>query len=199
MVKLPMKTTFVILASGPSLTFEDVEYVKNSDAAVITVNTTFKIAPWADVHYSNDNDWYETYLPEMLRDCEGRLICGYPKPFSSMVETIPYDTSLSDLSFDGRRLCWGGNSGFAAINLAIMLGAKKIVLLGYDHDWTDGNSHHHGDHPKHLQHKKPGFHRWTPWHERAAVTMKKKGIEIYNCTPTTNLRSYPIVPLRQVL
>jgi hypothetical protein len=194
-----MKSTFVILASGPSLTTDDIEYVKASDAKVITVNTTFRAAPWADYHYSNDEDWYATYLEEMLAECEGRLICGYPESFSSTVETIPYDRSLSDICFDGRRLCWGGNSGFAAINLAVMMGADRIILLGYDHGWTQGVSHHHGDHPDHLQHRMPGFHRWTAFHEKAAVTLKKRGIQIYNCTPTTDLHAYAERSLREVL
>jgi hypothetical protein len=194
-----MTKTFVILASGASLTTDDVEYVRESGASVITVNTTFRVAPWADIHYSNDQDWYETYLPEMVKECQGRFICGYPAPFNTLVQTIPYNSALNDLSFDGKTLCWGGNSGFAAINLAVMFGAAKIILLGYDHDWTDGKSHHHGDHPSNLQHRKPGFHRWTPWHERAAVTLKAKGIEIYNCTRTTKLETYPLRPLREVL
>ena len=42
------------------------------------------------------------------------------------------------------------NSGAGAINLAITLGAKRVILLGYDCQKTGGKAHWHGNHEKGL-------------------------------------------------
>ena len=53
---------FVCIASGPSLTPEDVQAVKEwRDAGkgkVIVVNTTFRAAPWADAMFAMDAKWW---------------------------------------------------------------------------------------------------------------------------------------------
>jgi hypothetical protein len=36
------------------------------------------------------------------------------------------------LSTDRRKLMWNGNTGMAAVNLALLLGARLIILLGFD-------------------------------------------------------------------
>ena len=50
--------TVVCLASGPSLTPADVEYVRGK-ARVIVINTTVLLAPWADVLYACDARWWQ--------------------------------------------------------------------------------------------------------------------------------------------
>ena len=42
-----------------------------------------------------------------------------------------------------RSLGWNGNIGASAINLAILLGAKRVFLLGYDMKIIDGRSNWH--------------------------------------------------------
>lgn len=45
----------------------------------------------------------------------------------------------------------GGNSGAGAMSLAEHMGARRIILLGYDCGYSrDGKRHWHGDHPKGL-------------------------------------------------
>ena len=53
--------TVVCIASGPSLTAEDCELVRESGCPVIVTNTTFRLCPWADMLYAFDRPWWNHY------------------------------------------------------------------------------------------------------------------------------------------
>ncbi len=67
----------VVLASGPSMTAADAEYVRGK-ARVMTVNSTWRLAPWADAHYTNDHDLLAAQLSEMAQHARGEIWCGHP-------------------------------------------------------------------------------------------------------------------------
>ena len=50
----------VCVASGPSLIQEDIEYCKGK-AKIYVVNDCHKIAPFADLLYAADTQWWEYY------------------------------------------------------------------------------------------------------------------------------------------
>ena len=53
------------------------------------------------------------------------------------------------LSLDPDKLVTGHNSGFQALNLAVLAGARRILLLGYDGKaGQDGRTHWSGGHPR---------------------------------------------------
>jgi hypothetical protein len=92
----------------------------------------------------------------------------------------------------------GRNSGYQAINVAVHLGASRIVLLGYDMsvDHAAKKSHFFGDHPK-VTHPSP-YHSFL----RAFATMVKPlsavGVEVINCTRRTYLKTFPQRSLEEV-
>ena len=65
------------------------------------------------------------------------------------------------------RLGWlrhGKNSGYAATHLAAQLGARTIVLVGFDFRAVDGRSHFFGDHPLELSlavQAPPDYAKWA--------------------------------------
>ena len=52
-----MTTKWAIIASGPSLTKEDVDAVRGLN--VIVINTSYWLAPWADILYACDGHWWD--------------------------------------------------------------------------------------------------------------------------------------------
>lgn len=189
--------TVVILASGPSMTRSDADYCKGK-ARVITVNTTWKLAPWADVHYSSDHDWWALHLEEMRQQCSGAFWTGYPfGHIADDVSVCPYDKAMRGLSKIPGRIAWGGNSGYCAIGLAHQFGAKKIVLLGYDQK-DNGQGHWHGHHPDSIR---KGFN-WPMWHKRFAelsADARRVGLEIINCSRDSALKCFPRKTLEEVI
>src|SRR5690349_21512799 len=61
-----------ILASGPSMTPKIADLVadwksKAGNRKVIAINTTFKLAPWADVLFACDLPWWNHYIEEVRK------------------------------------------------------------------------------------------------------------------------------------
>lgn len=92
----------------------------------------------------------------------------------------------------------GGNSGYQAIHLAATFGAKRIVLIGYDMQRTDGKLHWHGKHWGRLPNGN-GFPSWIKQMTPLAKDLRRMGVEVINSTKVTALRCFPRLPLEGAL
>lgn len=192
--------TVVCLASGPSLTTKDVEYVKGK-ARVITINTTYQIAPWADIHYATDPSWWREHKEAMNRICQGEYWTACPNSAREQgddVFHIPHIKTKEGLCKQPENIVHGGNGGFAAMQIAQKAGASRIVMLGYDQSWPDGKTHWHGDHPEPLRNS----HNWPLWRkhfEKAAKDFDLLGIEVVNASRHTTLECFTRDNLEDVI
>lgn len=184
-----MSDTWVILASGESLKPVKV------NCNVMTINSSWQACPTANVHYSNDYDWYSRELPKMRKECTGRFMCGHPeKMVRGTDQSYKFDKGYRGICMEPGRIAWGGNSGYAGINLAIQLGAKRVILLGYD---MCGKSHWHGEHHKSV--RKPfNFPMWIQRFDEMARDAKLMGVEIINCSPISALKCFPKMSIDEV-
>lgn len=99
----------------------------------------------------------------------------------------------------GRKLAhWGSNSGYQAINLAYLLGASRIILLGYDMQRTGGQAHWFGEHPKGL-HQGANYTAWAPLFHPLAADLKAEGVDVINCSRETALTCFARAALDDVL
>jgi hypothetical protein len=193
--------TWVILASGPCMCAEDADYVRGK-AQVLVINTTFRLAPWADALYTNDHDWLRHYLPELRKTFAGDLWCGhFSFAHKTGVRHIPFDKDAIGLDPKPGHIAWGMNSGGAALSLLVNhLQAQRVILLGYTQKWPEGGKPRwHGAHPAHLQNQKPGFWRWAAWFQQAALDAQALGVEILNASRDSTLTCFERVELREVL
>ena len=87
------------------------------------------------------------------------------------------------------------NSGAGCIALAAHLGARKIIMLGYDCQHTGGRAHWHGDHPPQLGNAR-SVGRWLESFARLAESLT---CEVVNATRETALTCWPRVDLEQAL
>lgn len=196
--------TVVILASGPSLSAEQVALVKSwrepsLARAVIAINTTFRAAPWADVVYGCDARWWDVYHAEVRMACPAASLWTAERPATERwgVNHIPNFRSPGLYRRPGA-IHQGMNSGYQAIGLAYQFGAARIVLLGYDMQQTDGKSHHHGDHPKGLVQGLP-YPLWLEAFPALAKDLREVGVSVVNATRATALRDFPLVSLEGAL
>ena len=63
--------TVLCIASGPSLTREDVEYCRDKVDASIVVNTSFRMAPWATALSASDRRWWAWHYKEVKHTFPG--------------------------------------------------------------------------------------------------------------------------------
>lgn len=180
--------TVVCIASGPSLTPADCEAVHAAGLRTIVTNTTFRLCPWADVLFGFDSAWWREYRKEVEAAFSGaRVTC-----------------SLAGASFGAQSLYqqpWFqsfGNSGTGAISLAVVAGARRILLLGYDCQKTAGKTHWHGDHPKTLGNAK-SLPTWPRRFGHVAKFAQSKGVQVVNASRETALACFPRMDLATAL
>jgi hypothetical protein len=184
-------STIVCLASGPSLTREDVAYVRGK-ARTIVVNTTYQLAPWADVLYACDARWWRWH--KGAPDFPG-LKFTLTSPVWPDVHLLK-NMGPSGLEVKPHGLRTGRNSGYQAVNLAVHLGARRILLLGYDMQRTGGRQHWHPNHPVVMQ---PPLNDFVKHFPTMLPVLEKLGVEVVNCTRETAITCFPRMPITEAL
>lgn len=186
-------STVVCIASGPSLTPEDVAYVRGK-ARVIVINTSYQLAPWADCLYACDARWWKWY--DGAPDFHG-LKYSIDPPSHTYGAAVLKNTGTTGLEVRPNGLRNGRNSGYQAINLAVHLGARHIVLLGYDMQrGPHGKVHWHGDH---RQAQNVPLALFLPTFATLVQPLRELGIGVINCSRESALTCWPRVPLREAL
>lgn len=191
--------TVVCLGTGPSLTAEDVTYCEGR-AKVIAIKDAVRLAPWADVLYGAGDDnhgstWWTHHGPSLT--FAGLRYCLDPRAsqWASVLARGP-EMGLSD---DPGALALGGHSGYQAINLAIHLGAERIVLLGYDMQARDGRQHFFGAHAHRAADHTLPFD-WFHYHWPSMVEpLQARGVQVLNASRESALTLFPRVSLTEAL
>ena len=187
--------TVVILAGGPSLTREDVEYVRAKADAVIAINNTYQLAPWATALYGADGIWWRWHKgAPTFTGLKYSLSRG-----ASMFKDVQIlkNSGSRGLETEPTGLKNGRNGAFQAINLAVHFGAKRIILLGVDmQKGPKGEEHWHKDHPNRSR---SPYGVFLKYFESLVNPLNDLGVEVINCSPRTALKIFPIMPLRVAL
>lgn len=90
----------------------------------------------------------------------------------------------------------GANSGYQGLQLALYFGAERVVLLGYDMQFTHGRSHFHGDH-KGLSNPLPErFKGWIAAFKEIPADVRAR---IVNASPHTALQCFKRLSLETCL
>jgi len=194
--------TFVLVASGPSLTQEQVDQCRGK-AQIVVINDNYKIAPFADHLYACDQTWWLWHEddPELLafKGKKWTQTSSWDDEIRKRIRkkhdlTFIQSKAEPGLSTDPNIIHQGSNSGYQAINLAYHLGAKKILLIGYDMQRTNDKAHWFGDHPDKGQ---TNYSKFTKYYNTLAK--QDLDVEIINCTTQTALTCFPRKELKDVL
>lgn len=193
------------MASGPSLTRNHADQVREAAVRTIAINDVGRApvgyAPWADILYACDAIWWEAYegVPEFKGQKWTQIHADADEKTAARFGlNAVKGVDGRGLSFDPEILHTGSNSGFQALNLAVLMGATTIILLGYDMGMTDGKHHFFGEHPPPLN-RTGTFSDWIRNFNPVPDQIRDKGIEIINCTAVTNLHAFPKAGLKETL
>jgi hypothetical protein len=103
------------------------------------------------------------------------------------------------LSDDPATLATGGTSGYAALNLAVLKGAKRIVLLGYDYGLIDGQHHYHDAYPWHHQANDQSWPSWAKQFDAMAPSLKELGVDVVNASPSSAISCFAKMSIEDAL
>lgn len=165
-------------------------------ARVLVINDSWRAAPWADLLYACDDNWWNHH-----RGAPGFLGQKWTQDARAAERwRLRFIASRAEpgLCRDPAAIHQGGTSGYQALNLALHLGARRILLLGYDYR----GAHWFGQHPAPLTNA-----RDDEWPARAAVFDRAAldisrfwpGIEVINCSPVSRIGAFPKGDLADVL
>jgi len=183
----------IVAATGPSLTAEVAATCRLLDARTIAVNDAYRLLPWADVLYACDAAWWEAHAG--CTEFAGEKWSSHQAPLNLKEDTaarfgldLVSGNDSAGFSTNPHRIHYGGNSGFQAINLAILWGCGPILLVGFDQREVDGKKHFFGDHVgEALTNENPS--RFLSAYQLAAKKLPP-GVSIINCTPASALKCF---------
>lgn len=188
--------TVAILAGGPSLTQADVDACRER-ARVLAIKNTIELAPWSDALYACDAKWWKAW-PDTV-SFQGPKF-GLEVVRGRQDITILRQGADNGLETDPSALAKGQNSGYQAINLAVHLGAAKIVLLGYDmQPAADGRHRWHLTHRYHRGIIAPPYEQFLRHFSTLIEPLKRLGVAVINATPHSALRVFPQMPIEEAL
>lgn len=180
--------TWIIVASGPSFAPDQLDRLRDKAAAVVAVNTSFKALAGPGIVYACDGEWWDRYHEDVRE-------AGHEGWTQDVGAAARYGLNYIQARA-GKGLCTepgtifhGQTSGYQAIGLAWQMGAERIVLLGYDMQYTGGRRHWHGDHPEGLSNA-VGIHTWLKPFKALAADLDSVGCEVVNCTARTALTCF---------
>lgn len=206
--------TVAVLAGGPSLSQEIADLCRGKCRAIainrcgvppLPGHDRWVYAPWADILHAHDRWFWENHpsaldFPGVKTTGEAPitgeivLIKMAPKNINGRMAT-PFADPL-------RPIHAGRDSGYQAAQLAALLGAGRVLLLGFDARptgrWHGGYGRRRSP-EMHMDDSEDSFDFHITAHRRLAPIMQRLGCEVINCTPGSAIDAYPPTPLEAAL
>ena len=178
-----------IIGGGDSLRKFDWSLLK--DENTIGCNSAFTLgAEICKICLFGDSKWFRKFERE-LAQYKGVVFTNAPQMFNTKVPWV-WTMPREIIGLHVNALGWNENTGASAINLALILGAQKIFLLGFDmHLSNNGKPNWHN---KVMQKPVKGVYPKMLKAFRYVVRdLKSKfpGKKIINVTDDSNLNCFP--------
>jgi len=186
-----------IIGGGPSL--KDFDFNQLKRGRIIAINKAFQKLPWADILFSMDSRFYLWLKKNSMGESLTSDFIKF-KGLKVWLDTHNYPFDYNEIylvpclgekgfSFNLKDGIYGGkNSGYAALNLAVALGANPIYLMGYDMKHEDGKTHWHNGYP--LPQKVQDLNSYALHFENIAGLIKNKGIKVINLNRNSALQCF---------
>ena len=197
----PNSTVFII-GGGPSIKNQNLDLIKGH--RVIGVNQAWTLGPWVDLCWFGDKGWLDQNTPEIWQ--YGGLIVTCCNP-AQQLKRIKYVARSKRYGLETNKrthIGWNDNSGASAINVAYWLGARRVILLGFEmRNPIEGTqTHWHNKYAPKIDKKTKKlsnpYSRFLIGFPQIAKDAKEVGLEIINATPDSALKVFPYKPLEEI-
>ena len=164
--------------------------VRAAGVPLIVCNDSWRLAPWAEALVAMDTAWWRQHGATIAEQFDGVRF-----GFTSMAQKWGASHSAY-----GKQLHHFGNTGAAAIALAVRSQAATVLLVGYDAiPDEDGALHWHGSHAAPLKNPEASMHRWPAQFEVVAEHARRHRVQVINCSRRTVLQCFERMTLEEAL
>lgn len=188
--------TVVVVCSGRSARLAPIDLAKGR-FRVVTVNESWRLAPWADVAYGCDWPWWAHRGPTPEQFPGLRVVGRRPSDSEArhqlnaaqrdyMAELLSLPVSSDErreppfLPMEGP-VTGGGMSGFQVVGRLVQAKVARILLVGVD--CTPGHWHGQHSHPNGSNPPPSRLKAWVAQWTSAAPELGRLGVEVINCNP----------------
>lgn len=183
-----------IIGGGPSARGLDLSRLRER-GFVLGVNRAAELLP-CDAFFTIDVHLMEHYRERIPAWCSAGVEAWLAVPEDYQRPPIPGSRYVvrqrgEGFSSDPRAVINGLNSGYSAINLAVLRGARRIVLVGYDMDGEAERSHWHDGYPWYRsRHPSRCYPDWARRFDALARELPE-GVEVVNANPESAITAFP--------
>lgn len=173
--------TVLCIAGGPSVADIDLKPARGTPTIAIN-GSILGVGEWAPVYYYGDHRWWRWYGDKVPSNYPGRIITSAAASPVDLRVLRMNKEYVAALSRDPTSLS-GLDSGYQAINLAFHLGARRIILAGYDMGFSNGRQHHHEEYPDEAP-ESNYTEKFAPRYEALFEQLQASKVEVVTVTPT---------------
>lgn len=202
-----------IVGGGPSL--KDFDFKKLENKTTIAVNKSILNVPnsnyfittdYTFLNYLRKNNQYEQFqnsnaikvfvancISDQLQIIDGNVV---DTKFNLEYELQDFDRiiickSAKSIGFNHKDFNSGYNSGFCALQLAVILGYNPIYLLGIDMNSEGNNTHYHGGYGKNLARMNQNLENYSTHFLSILTRLKidKPQLNIFSCSERSLLNN----------
>ena len=191
--------TVTLIGGGPSHADIDLSILKGHP--FIAINSACrKVRPIAtddDILYFSDNSWAERF-DRLLRTWPGPIVTSNRNAkarLGALVRRLEIEAITREIQIMSDRV--QASSGHTAACLAVIMGARRIVLCGFECRALGGKTHGHGDYQ--LHDLSVFDERFLPGWRALAVAFAERGVEVINATPESSIIDFPFASLAEAL
>jgi len=207
--------TVYIIGGGYSLKGFNFNKLKNKDTIVI--NKVIKYVPNPTYFITIDYTALKKISSIKLDKTTKVFIANFAHPYMKeekgyiidkrtnlIYDLTDFDMIIKSHQFEGIGFNWndfrnGNNSGYCALQLAILLGYKNIYLLGIDL-CVDKKSHFHEGYGRPIPYMKKRLNEYTQYFIPTLKQLKKENkMNMYSCSVISKLNDIiPYIPLEKI-
>jgi hypothetical protein len=187
--------TVIVAASGPSLPLT--VPISADRHILLVVNSTYQRFLNAHVLYAGDHLWWKGMHADVFARFKGEK--WTQDSTSAERYKLNRIKGINKTGLGHQFIHLNGNSGFQAINLAFLFGARRMLLIGFDMKLgPNGEKHWHPDHPAPMVQGQT-FGEWMHKGATLAKDLAAAGCEVINCTPGSAMSCFPMGTLEKEL
>ena len=208
-----------IVATGPSLTIDDLELIKNEYSfGMNSITKLYNSTAWRPTYFGiQDCNVYEkmqnsicsayngarnVFVSDAIADkfCVPKCFIQFPYDAVYHDNFLEVDKYFARFSDDCYGIVYDGYSiTYSLIQIAVYMGFKEIYLLGADCSYKRGAKNHVVDSGNDDKNEEKNHDKMIVGYQKAKEYADSHGIKIVNCTRGGMLEVYPRMKLEDVL